>query len=152
MAEEKETKEETKEEAKPEPKREEKPAEEDVVVDAKFKPIVDALEKLTVVDLADLVTVLEKKFHVSAVAPAAAGGGAGGAAEEKSEVNVKLESAGDQKINVIKVVKELSGLGLKEAKALVDGAPGVVKENVKRAEAEEFKQKLEAVGATVTLE
>ncbi len=126
--------------------------EEEIEVDAKFKDVIEKIEKMTVVDLADLVTTLEKKFHVSAVAPVAAAGNGGAAQEEKSEVNVVLKAAGDQKINVIKAVKELNGLGLKEAKAIVDGAPGVVKENVKRAEAEEMKKKLEEVGATVALE
>ncbi len=117
----------------------------------KFDDILEKIGKLSVVELADLISALEKKFNVSAMMPVAAAGAAAGA-EEKQEVNVVLKATGDQKVNVIKVVKELSGLGLKEAKAIVDGAPGVVKENVKRAEAEEMKKKLEAAGATVALE
>lgn len=117
--------------------------------------IMSAIEEMTVLELSELVKAMEEKFGVSAAAPvavAAAGAGAGAAAaEEKTEFNVVLASAGDKKINVIKVVRELTGLGLKEAKALVDGAPGNVKENVSKADAEEAKAKLEEAGATVEL-
>ncbi|HRY52414.1 MAG TPA: 50S ribosomal protein L7/L12 [Candidatus Portnoybacteria bacterium] len=129
-----------------------------VEVPAKFKDLVKQIEELSVLDLAELVKVLEEKFGVSAAAPVmmaggAAGAGAGeaGAAEEKSTFNIELKAAGDQKINVIKVVREVTGLGLKEAKDLVDGAPKVVKENVKKEEAEEIRKKLSEAGATVEL-
>lgn len=126
-----------------------------VEVPEKFKSLVETVEKMSVLDLAELVKVLEDKFGVSAAAPAmmmaapAAGGAA--AAEEKSSFTVELTSAGDSKINVIKAVRELTGLGLKEAKDIVDAAPKAVKENSPKAEAEDMKAKLEAVGAKVTL-
>ena len=116
--------------------------------------IMEAIENMTVLELSELVKAMEDKFGVSAAAPvavAAVGGAAAGAAEEKSEFTVMLASAGDKKINVIKAVREATGLGLKEAKALVDGAPAAVKENVAKAEAEELKAKLEEAGATVEL-
>jgi large subunit ribosomal protein L7/L12 len=117
--------------------------------------IMEAIESMTVLELSELVKAMEEKFGVSAAAPvavAAVGGAvAGAAAEEKSEFTVMLASAGDKKINVIKAVREATGLGLKEAKALVDGAPAAVKENVAKAEAEELKKKLEEAGATVEL-
>ena len=117
--------------------------------------IMEAIESMTVLELSELVKAMEEKFGVSAaasVAVAAVGGAAAGAAaEEKSEFTVMLASAGDKKINVIKAVREATGLGLKEAKALVDGAPAAVKENVAKAEAEELKKKLEEAGATVEL-
>ena len=116
--------------------------------------IMEAIENMTVLELSELVKAMEEKFGVSAAAPvavAAAGGAAAGAAEEKSEFTVMLASAGDKKINVIKAVREATGLGLKEAKELVDGAPAAVKENVAKAEAEELKAKLEEAGATVEL-
>jgi len=119
--------------------------------------ILDEVKKLSVLELADLVKAMEEEFGVSAAAPvavaaAAAGGGdAGAGAEAKDSFNVELTSAGGQKIAVIKVVREITGLGLKEAKDMVDGAPKVVKENVKQAEADEMKKKLEEAGATVTL-
>ena len=117
--------------------------------------IMEAIESMTVLELSELVKAMEEKFGVSAAAPvavaAAPGAAAGAAAEEKSEFTVMLASAGDKKINVIKAVREATGLGLKEAKALVDGAPAAVKENVAKAEAEELKKKLEEAGATVTL-
>ena len=129
-----------------------------VEVPAKFKDLVGEIEKLSVLDLAELVKVLEEKFGVSAAAPMmmgaapAAGAGEGAAvAEEKSSFNIELKAAGDQKINVIKVVREVTGLGLKEAKDMVDGAPKIVKENVKKAEAEEIRKKLSEAGATVEL-
>ncbi len=146
-----EPKEEKKEEIKEDKKVEDK-EEEEVEVPAKFKDIVEKIEKMTVIDLSDLVSLLEKKFKVSAVAPAAAGGGAAGGGEEKAEVNVVLKAAGDQKINVIKVVKEIAGIGLQEAKGIVDAAPGTIKENVKRKDAEEMKAKLEGAGAVVELQ
>lgn len=117
--------------------------------------ILDEVKKLTVVELADLVKAMEDEFGVSAAAPVMMGAmpAAGGAApaEEKTEFTVELTSSGAQKINVIKVVRELTGLGLKEAKDLVDGAPKPVKEGVKKADADEMKKKLEEAGATVTL-
>lgn len=126
-----------------------------VEVPAKFADLVGQIEKLSVLELSELVKVLEEKFGVSAAAPMmmgampAAGGAA--AAEEKDEFNVELTSAGENKINVIKVVREVTGLGLKEAKDMVDGAPQVVKENAPKAEAEELKKKIEEAGGTVTL-
>ena len=118
--------------------------------------ILEAIENMTVLELSELVKAMEEKFGVSAAAPvavAAVGGAApaGGADEEKTEFTVVLASAGDKKINVIKAVREATGLGLKEAKELVDGAPKPVKENVGKAEAEELKKKLEEAGATVEL-
>ena len=118
--------------------------------------LIEAIETMTVLELSELVTALEDKFGVSAAAPvavAAVGGAAGGeaAAEEKSEFDVVLTSAGDKKIQVIKAVREATGLGLKEAKAVVDGAPAPVKEGVAKDEAEELKGKLEEAGATVEL-
>ena len=117
--------------------------------------ILSAIENLTVLELAELVKAAEEKFGVSAAAPvavAAAPAAAGGAAaEEKTEFDVILKDAGAGKINVIKAVRELTGLGLKEAKALVDGAPAPVKEGVSKADAEDIKGKLEAAGATVEL-
>jgi len=118
--------------------------------------IMEAIEGMTVLELSELVKAMEEKFGVSAAAPvavAAAGGAAAGgaAAEEKSEFTVVLASAGDKKINVIKVVREATGLGLKEAKALVDGAPAPVKENIAKADAEALKAKLEEAGATVEM-
>ncbi len=128
-----------------------------VEVPEKFKALVEQIEKLSVLELSELVKVLEGKFGVSAAAPmmmgampAAAGAGAA-AAEEKTEFNVELAEAGANKINVIKVVREITGLGLKEAKDIVDGAPKVVKENVAKAQAEEMKKKMEEAGAKVNL-
>ncbi|HCJ90868.1 MAG TPA: 50S ribosomal protein L7/L12 [Acidaminococcaceae bacterium] len=114
--------------------------------------IIEAIENMSVLELADLVKALEEKFGVSAAAPvavAAAGAAPAAAAEEKTEFDVILKEAGQGKIAVIKAVRELTGLGLKEAKALVDGAPKAVKEKVSKADAEEAKSKLEAAGATV---
>ncbi len=130
---------------------------EKVEVPEKFKKLVEEIEKMSVLDLSELVKVLEKKFGVSAqaVAVAAASPAAGDAgaapAAEKSTFNVELTSGGDQKIQVIKVIKEVLGLGLKEAKDLVDGAPAMLKEGMKKAEAEELKKKIEAAGGKVTL-
>ncbi|PIZ96090.1 MAG: 50S ribosomal protein L7/L12, partial [Candidatus Magasanikbacteria bacterium CG_4_10_14_0_2_um_filter_33_14] len=119
------------------------------------KSLVEMVEKMSVLDLAELVKVLEEKFGVSAAAPAmmmaAPGAAAGEAVAEKDEFTVELTAAGDSKINVIKAVKAATGLGLADAKALVDGAPKAIKENVKKAEAEELKKQLEEAGATVTL-
>jgi len=129
----------------------------EVKVPEKFKKIVDEIEKMSVLDLAELVTILEDKFGVTAAAPmamAAAPGAAEGGeavAEEKTSFNVHLAAVGDQKINVIKVTKEITGLGLKEAKDLVDAAPKDLKTDVKKEEAEEMKKKLEDAGATVEL-
>ena len=117
--------------------------------------MIEEIKKMTVVELADLVKAIEEEFGVSAVAaaaPAAAGAVAGAAAEEKSAFNVVLTDAGDQKIKVIKVVRDATGLGLKEAKDLVDGAPKTVKENVAKEEAEELKAKFEEVGAVIELQ
>ena len=116
--------------------------------------IMEAIENMTVLELSELVKAMEDKFGVSAAAPAAvaaAPAAGGAAAEEKSEFDVILQSAGDKKIGVIKVVREVTGLGLKDAKALVDGAPKEVKTGVAKAEAEEMKKKLEAAGATVEM-
>ena len=116
--------------------------------------ILEAIGNLTVLELSELVKAAEEKFGVSAAAPVAvtaAAPAAGGAAAEKSEFDVVLKDAGASKINVIKAVREATGLGLKEAKALVDGAPAPVKEGVSKADAEDLKGKLEAAGATVEL-
>ncbi|EFM23527.1 50S ribosomal protein L7/L12 [Selenomonas sp. oral taxon 149] len=117
--------------------------------------ILEAIENMTVLELSELVKAMEEKFGVSAAAPVAvaAVGGAAPAAggEEKTEFTVVLAAAGDKKINVIKAVREATGLGLKEAKELVDGAPKPIKENIAKAEAEELKKKLEEAGATVEL-
>lgn len=117
-----------------------------------MKTIIEKIETMTVVELAELVHALEEKFGVSAAMPAAAGAGAGAAeAEEKSAYDVVLKAAGEQKINVIKVVKEATGLGLKEAKDLVDAAPKAVKEGMKKEDAEALKKQLEDAGAVVEL-
>ncbi len=116
--------------------------------------IIDAIKELTVLELNDLVKQCEETFGVSAAAATvavAAGGGAAEAAEEKTEFDVELTNAGAEKIKVIKVVREVTGLGLKEAKDLVDGAPKMVKEGAPKDEAESLKKKLEEVGAQVTL-
>lgn len=127
----------------------------EVQVPEKFKNLVESIEKLSVLDLSELVKTLEDKFGVSAAAPVAmmAGGAAGseGAAEEKSEFNVELAEAGSNKIGVIKAVREATGLGLKEAKDLVDAAPKVIKEGVAKADAEEMKNKIEEAGGKVNL-
>ncbi|MDO8435504.1 MAG: 50S ribosomal protein L7/L12 [bacterium] len=144
---EEQVKEEVKEEAKEEAA---------VEVPEKFKAFVESIEKMSVIDLADLVKILEKKFGVSAAAPVAmmaAGGAAAGVApaEEKTSFTIELTEVGANKINVIKAVKAISGLGLIDAKNLVEAAPSVVKENVKKEEAEEMKKQLEEAGAKVTL-
>ena len=123
----------------------------------KVTNLLEEIKNLTVLELSELVKSIEEEFDVSAqaavavAAPAAAGGAAGEAAAEKSEFDVVLKSAGQSKINVIKVVKDVAGLGLKEAKALVDGAPGNVLEGVAKDKAEEVKAALEEAGAEVEL-
>lgn len=131
-----------------------------VVVPAKFKKLVAEVEKMSVLELSELVKILEAKFGVSAAAPVAvaaprgapaSAGGDSGDEEEKSEFDLELTAVGGSKIAVIKVVREITGQGLKEAKDIVDAAPKVVKEKVSKDEAEELKKKLEEAGATVTL-
>ena len=120
----------------------------------KITQIIDLVKELSVVELGELVSSFEEEFGVSAAAVAVAGAGAagGGAAEEeKTEFDVELTSVGDQKIKVIKVVRELTGLGLKEAKEVVDNAPKMIKEGLPKEEAEAAKAKLEEVGATITI-
>ena len=165
-----ETKKETKKEAEAETapeakeKKEETPetapadteaadASEEVEVPEQFKALIEQVEQMSVLELNELVKVLEKKFGVSAAAVAVAGPAAGGDAgeEEQSEFAVELTEAGGQKIAVIKAVKEALGLGLKEAKEMVDGAPSVLKEGLKKEDAETLKAKMEEAGATVTL-
>lgn len=135
-----------------------KDAEAPVKVPQKFQDLVSKIESLTVLDLAEFVKVLEKKFGVSAAAPVqmVAGGAAGGEDEggktaEKTAFTVVLKAAGDAKIQVIKVVREVTGKGLKEAKDLVDAAPQSVKENIPKAEAEDLKKQLESAGAAVEI-
>jgi large subunit ribosomal protein L7/L12 len=126
---------------------------EDINMSVTKEEVVEFIENMTVIELADFVKELEDKFGVSAAAPMAmapaAAGDAGEEAAEQTEFDVVLTSAGDKKVQVIKVVREITGLGLKEAKALVDGAPKPVKEGVPKEEAEELKTKLEEVGAGV---
>lgn len=120
----------------------------------KYNAIVEQIEKLSVLELSELVKVLEEKFGVSAAAPAmmmAGPAAAAAPAEEKTEFNVELADAGANKINVIKAVREVTGLGLKEAKDIVDAAPKMVKENMPKADAEALKKKLEEAGAKVNL-
>lgn len=156
MAEEKKQEEQKVEEQAPQAE-EGKEETKDVEVPEKFKKLVEEIEKMSVLDLSELVKILEDKFGVSAAAPAmmmaapAAGGDAGGAVEEKTEFTVELTDAGSNKIAVIKAVKAATGLGLADAKALVDGAPKAVKENVAKAEAEELKKTIEEAGGSVTL-
>ena len=121
-------------------------------VPSKFKKLVEEIEQMSVKDVVELVEVLEDKFGVSASAPVmVAAGGAAAVVEEKSSFAVELKSAGGQKIQIIKIVRELTGLGLKEAKDIVDGAPKVIKEGVAKADAEEMKKKLETAGAVIEL-
>lgn len=124
-------------------------------IPAKFHGLVEQIEKLSVLDLSELVKVLETRFGVSASAPvavaAASAAGAAPAAEEKTEFTVELAEAGPNKINVIKLVREITGKGLKESKDLVDAAPKVIKESASKKDAEELKGKLEGAGAKVTL-
>ena len=124
-----------------------------VEIPAKFKSVVETIEKMSVIDLSELVKLLEKKFGVSAqaVAVAAAPVAGAGPGEEKTVFAVHLAASGEQKIAVIKVVKEVLGLGLKEAKDLVDSAPALLKDGMKKDEAEEFKKKLETAGGKVEL-
>lgn len=125
---------------------------ENIEIPAKFKSLVETIEKMSVLDLNELVKLLEKKFGVSAAAVAVAAPTAGAAvAEEKSTMAVHLASSGEQKIAVIKVVKEVLALGLKEAKDLVDAAPGLLKDGMKKDEAEAFKKKIEEAGGKVEL-
>ena len=128
-------------------------AEAEVEVPAKFQSIVSAIEEMSVLELSELVKVFEKKFGVSAAAVAVAGPAAGGAAadEGKSTMNVELTDAGANKIAVIKAVKEALGLGLKEAKDLVDGVPSMLKENMGKEDADALKAKIEEAGGKVTL-
>ena len=126
------------------------------MADVKREDVLKYLENANMLEISELISEIEDKFGVSAAAPvavAAAGdpGAAAGAPEEKSEFNVELAAAGEKKINVIKAVREITSLGLKEAKELVDGAPSVVKESVSKDEAEEMKKKLEEAGASVNL-
>lgn len=127
----------------------------EVTVPAKFKGIVEEIEKMSVLDLAELVSLLEDKFGVSAAAPmmmgAMPGAAPAAAAEEKSSFNVELTSAGDNKIGVIKVIREITQLGLKEAKDMVDGAPKMVKEGLSKEDAEKIKTQLTEAGAVVAL-
>jgi large subunit ribosomal protein L7/L12 len=119
----------------------------------KHEEIISAVEKMTVLELSELVKAMEEKFGITAAAQiAATAGNVGDSAEEKTEFNLVLKSCGEQKINVIKVIREITNLGLKEAKDLVEGAPKVVKEGIKKEEAEEFKKKLEAAGATAEIQ
>ena len=120
----------------------------------KIEKLIEEIDALTVVELADLVKAIEEEFGVSAVAAAApaAGAAAGAAVEEKSSFDVVLAEAGDQKIKVIKVVRDATGLGLKEAKDLVDGAPKTIKEGASKEEAEDLKAKFAEVGAVVELQ
>jgi|SRR3989338_1807603 len=126
-------------------------------VPEKFKSLVESIDKLSALELSELVKILEDRFGVSAAAPMmmagvpAAGGAGAAAAEEKTDFTVELTEAGSNKIAVIKVVREVTGKGLKEAKDLVDGAPKAIKENVPKAEAEELKKKLEEAGGKVVL-
>jgi large subunit ribosomal protein L7/L12 len=154
-----EKKEEAKEDSSPEASAEggepkEEMSDELKALAEKHKDLIEKIEGMTVLELADLVKVLENKFGVSASAMAAAapGGGGEGDEEEKSAYNVVLKDPGGSKINVIKAVKEITGVGLKEAKEFVDNAPKAIKEGLKKDEAEEIKKKLEEAGATVELE
>ncbi len=122
-----------------------------IEIPAKFKDLVEKIDTMTVIDLHELVKTLEAKFGVSAAAVAVAGPAAGEAVEEKDSFTVVLAAAGESKIAVMKVVKEVLGLGLKEAKDLVDGAPATLKDGVKKAEAEEMKKKIEEAGGKVEL-
>jgi large subunit ribosomal protein L7/L12 len=128
---------------------------EEVSVPEKFKSLVETIEKMSVLDLAELVKILEKKFGVSAAAPAMMMGAMPGApveaAEEKTSFNVEITEAGANKIAVIKAVRELTEMGLKDAKDLVDGAPKMLKEGIKKEDAEAMKKRLEEAGAKVTL-
>lgn len=134
------------------PAKEEK---KEVEVPEKFKKLVEEVEKMSVLELSELVKVLEDKFGVSAAAPVAAvaapGAGDGAVEEEKSEFDLELTAAGDQKIQVIKAVREITAKGLKDAKDMVDGAPKVLKEKMPKKEAEEAKKKIEEAGGKANL-
>ena len=122
----------------------------------KKEDVLDYLESASMLEVSELITDIEEKFNVTAAAPVAVaaapgGGGEASAAEEKSDFNIELTEVGAKKINVIKVIREITSLGLKEAKDLADGAPSIVKESVPTDEANEIKSKLEEAGATVTL-
>lgn len=139
------------EETKQEEVKEEK---KEVATPAKFKDMVEKIEAMSVIELNELVKFLEEKFGVSASAMMVAGGGAGAggdAGEEKDSFNVELTSAGEQKVQVIKAIKEALGLGLKDAKDLTDAAPSMLKEGMKKEEAEKLKAAIETAGGTVTL-
>ncbi len=129
----------------------------EVIVPEKFKSLVEQIEKMSVLDLAELVKILEDKFGVSAAAPAmmmampGAGNGAAEAAEEKTSFDIELSDSGSNKISVIKVIREITEMGLKDAKDLVDAVPKMVKEGVKKEDADAIKKKLEEAGAKVTL-
>lgn len=157
MSEEQKKKSQAKVEEQPADKKSvEKADKKEVEVPAKFKSLVGEIEKMSVMDLSELVKILEDKFGVSAVAPvafAAAPGVAGeaGAVEEKTEFNVELSEVGGNKIAVIKAVREVTDLGLKDAKDLVDGAPKIIKEGLKKEQAEEMKKKIEEAGGKVNL-
>jgi len=129
--------------------------EKEVTVPEKFKGLIEIIEKMSVLDLAELVKILEKKFGVSASAPtmmvAASAGAEAAPVEEKTSFNVELTEVGGNKIAVIKALREFTEIGLKDAKDLVDSAPKIVKEGVKKEEAEEIKKKLESAGAKATL-
>ena len=142
---------EAKVEAKAEVKAEKAEVKEVVQTPAHFKAIVDSIDKMTVLELHELVKFLEKKFGVSAAAVAVAGPAAGPAAEEKTSFDVNLKDAGANKISIIKVVKEVLGLGLKEAKDLVDAAPSTIKAGMKKEDAEALKKQIEEAGGTVEL-
>jgi len=129
----------------------EEAAGEEVEVPEQFKKLVQQVEQMTVLELHELVKVLEKKFGVSAQAVAVTASGGGEGVEEQDAFSVELTDAGAQKIAVIKAIKELLGLGLKEAKDMVDGAPSMLKEGVKKEEAEEMKKKIEEAGGKATL-
>ncbi|MEI6288025.1 MAG: 50S ribosomal protein L7/L12 [bacterium] len=124
----------------------------EIVIPEKFKSLIEQIDKLSIIDLSELVKVLEEKFGVSAAAPVMmAASGPAEAVEEKTSFDIELTASGDNKIAVIKAVRVITALGLKEAKDLVDGAPKMVKEGVKKEEADKIKQDLEAAGAKVTV-
>lgn len=150
-----------KQEASPDNKQEENLEESDSEKEAEipeqFKEFVEKIEQMSALELSELVKILESKFGVSAAPQVVAGGGGSGGggeeeAEEKTSFNVELKDAGSQKIQIIKVVRELTGKGLKEAKDVVDGAPVVIKEGTSKEEADQIKQKLEEAGATAELQ
>jgi len=132
-------------------KEEDKKSEEAIALESKYKDVLEKVEKMNAIELSELVQAIESKFKVSASMPVAVAGGGAEAIEEKDSFDVVLQEVGGNKIAVIKAVKEITGLGLQEAKAKVDGAPDKIKEAVKKAEAEEIKKKLEEAGAKVEL-